>query len=66
MNYLDAKKVIELFPGIGTIGHLANLRVQKRGPRYYKIGRKVVYKIEDIERFLSQNPCETKDSINLR
>lgn len=66
MDYFDPKKTVELFPAIGTTGHLANMRVQKRGPKYYKVGRKVVYKIEDIERYLSQNPCETSDSIKLR
>lgn len=28
-------------------GTLANLRSQKRGPRYYKVGRRVLYFIED-------------------
>jgi predicted DNA-binding transcriptional regulator AlpA len=30
----------------------ANWRSQKKGPRYYKIGKKVFYKMADIDRFI--------------
>jgi len=33
-----------------------------RGPRFYRVGRKIVYKPEDIEAFLFQNPVHTIDS----
>lgn len=45
-------------------GTLANLRSKKRGPKYYKIGRKkIIYFAEDVERWLRSNPVETFDSI---
>jgi len=45
-------------------GTLANMRHQKTGPRYYKIGkRKVIYFIEDFETWLRKNPVLTIDSL---
>jgi hypothetical protein len=44
-------------------GTLANLRSQKKGPRYYKQNRTVFYFLEDIETWLRQNPFETIDSV---
>jgi hypothetical protein len=44
-------------------GTLANLRSQKRGPRYYKVGRRVIYFVEDVERWLKAWPVLTQDSI---
>jgi hypothetical protein len=41
---------------------LANLRCQRRGPRYYRIGRKIVYKVADIESYLFAHPVHTLDS----
>ena len=45
-------------------GTLGNLRCQNRGPRYFKAGRKVLYRVEDIERYLFQNPVLTLDSLH--
>lgn len=44
-------------------GTLANLRSQKRGPRYYKVGRRVLYFVEDVERWLKAEPVLTRDSL---
>ncbi len=61
---LDSKQVVRLYPHVAkTEQVLANLRNQKRGPRYFKVGRKVVYKQEDIEAYLFKNPILTIDSI---
>ena len=60
---LSPRDAIERYPALGCVGTLANLRCQKRGIRYYKMGRKVVYRPEDIEAFLFQNPVQTIDSI---
>ena len=38
-----------------NIGTLANMRFHKIGPRYIKAGRKVLYRIEDIESWLARN-----------
>ncbi|MCX5810156.1 MAG: DNA-binding protein [Proteobacteria bacterium] len=53
---------ISVIFGLDT-GTLANMRSQKRGPRYYKQGRGVFYFLEDVEAWLKQNPMETIDSI---
>lgn len=41
---------------------LAKWRSEHRGPRYSKIGRRVVYKVQDLEEFLEQNKIETLDT----
>jgi hypothetical protein len=46
------------------VGTLANERYHKRGPKYFKCGRKVLYRVEDLENWLLQNPVLTSDSIN--
>jgi hypothetical protein len=51
--------------GLDT-GTLANLRSQKRGPRYYRQGRGIFYFLEDVEKWLKSNPIETIDSIHDR
>ena len=44
-------------------GTLANLRYQKKGPKFYKIGKSVLYFTEDFEDWLRRSPVLTKDSI---
>jgi len=48
--------------GILNKGTLRNWRSQGKGPRFFKIGRKVIYRPEDIERFLFSHPVLTQDS----
>ena len=60
---LTPKAAIKVYPPLGCEGSLANMRCQKRGPKFFKIGRKVVNRPEDIEAFLFQNPIQTIDSI---
>jgi len=44
------------------LGTLANMRSQKIGPSYIKVGkRKVLYRIEDIERYLNEGKINTLD-----
>jgi orotidine-5'-phosphate decarboxylase len=59
------KDAVAVYPGVGTTGTLANLRVKKRGPRFFKVGRKVVYRAEDIEAYLFARPVLTRDSVEL-
>ena len=63
---LSSKDAIERYPALGCAGSLANMRWKKIGPKFYKIGKKVVYRPEDIEAFLFQNPVQTIDSIKVR
>ena len=58
---LSPKGVSEDYPI--SEGVLGNLRWQKRGPKYFKVGRKVLYRREDIERWLYANPVLTTDSM---
>jgi hypothetical protein len=44
-------------------GTLANWRWAKKGPRFYKVGQKVLYKLEDLEDFFTANPVLTVDSM---
>jgi hypothetical protein len=61
---LTPKEVIVFYPALTTSeGTLANWRNQKRGPKFYKVSRKIVYRPEDIEAFIFQNPVLTIDSI---
>ena len=49
-----------------NVGTLANLRYAKQGPKYFKVGKKVVYFVEDVEAWIRQNPVLTRDSIDIR
>ena len=44
-------------------GTLANLRSQRKGPRFFKTGRKVYYRPEDVEAWLFSNPVQTIDNV---
>ena len=44
---------------------LANMRCRKQGPRYFRVGKKVLYKVEDLERWLFEEPVMTIDQHNL-
>lgn len=44
-------------------GALANLRHHRRGPKYFKVGRKVFYRQQDLDFFWGSNPIETRDSV---
>jgi hypothetical protein len=59
---LSPKDALECYPVLGCEGSLANMRCQKRGPKFFKVNRKVIYRPEDIEAFLFQNPVLTIDS----
>jgi len=61
---LSPEDVVKVYPALtNSTGVLANWRCQKVGPRYFKVGRKVVYKTDDIEAFLFRHPVLTSDSI---
>jgi len=59
---VDADAAVKLFPCLNK-GTLANMRSKKQGPKYYKSGRKIIYRVEDIERWLYQHPVLTIDSV---
>ena len=43
-------------------GTLANMRWQKQGPKYYRIGRRILYKVTDVEAWLFSHLVLTIDS----
>lgn len=42
---------------------LKKLRVDGRGPRYYVVGRRILYHVADLDRWLAREPRETADTI---
>lgn len=44
-------------------GTLANLRTECKGPRYRKVGRKIIYIFKDVQEWLDQYVIQTRDSI---
>ena len=45
------------------VGTLANWRGQGRGPRYFKVSRKVFYLVKDFDSWFTQNPVLTIESL---
>ena len=60
---VSPKDALTLYPALGSTGTLANLRLAKKGPKFYKVGRKVVYRVDDLEAFLFARPVQTHDSV---
>ena len=48
------------------LGTLGNMRSRKEGPRFFKNGKRVVYRPEDVEKWLFGSPVETIDSVQRR
>ena len=46
-----------------SVGTLANDRYNKRGPKYFRCGRKILYRVDYLEGWLFQNPVLTIDSL---
>lgn len=44
-------------------GTLQNWRSLKRGPRFFRVNRKILYYVNDLEAFFTQCPILTTDSI---
>jgi hypothetical protein len=42
-------------------GSLANWRFLNRGPKFYRVARKILYSVEDCENFFKGNLVLTKD-----
>ena len=56
-NTLDAAAYLNLSPGT-----LEVWRCLGRGPRYYKVGRRVIYRREDLDAYLAMRTVETRDT----
>ena len=49
-----------------AVGTLANWRSQGRGPEYIKYGRKVLYPVSEMDKWLRLNLVKTLDSVDAR
>jgi hypothetical protein len=49
-----------------AVGTLANWRSQGRGPEYIKYGRKVLYPVSEMDKWLRLNLVRTLDSVDAR
>jgi len=47
-------------------GTLQNWRSLKKGPKFYKVNRKILYRLDDLENFFTSKPVLTTDSIEAR
>ena len=45
------------------VGSLANWRHQGKGPKYYRVSRKIYYLVSDFDRWFKRNPVLTSDSL---
>ena len=54
-------KVGDLFPGLSPKS-LANQLSEGLGPKAYRVGRKIYYRVEDLETYLTQSPIQTSES----
>ena len=44
-------------------GTLCNWRSKLKGPRFYRINRKILYRVEDLDSYFSASPILTTDSL---
>ena len=44
-----------------NLGTLGNLRSKRQGPKFYRQGRRIYYKVEDVEAWLFSEPVQTVD-----
>ena len=56
LDSLDAARFLNL----KTPGTLANWRTRGQGPAYIKVGGSIRYRMEDLERWLTQQRVEVK------
>lgn len=58
---LSPEQVAALLPGV-TKGTLAMWRYEHKGPKYYKLGRKVVYALDELEEWLAASAADVASS----
>lgn len=60
LNTKEAARLYDLVPNT-----LERWRCQNRGPKYARIGRRILYDMQDLEDFFMANSIETADSQNM-
>jgi predicted DNA-binding transcriptional regulator AlpA len=51
-RFLSPDEVAALLPGVSR-NTLAMWRYEHKGPKYYKLGRKVIYALDDVEAWVA-------------
>ncbi|MDR7185499.1 putative DNA-binding transcriptional regulator AlpA [Microbacterium trichothecenolyticum] len=51
-EFLSPDQVADLLPGVNR-NTLAMWRYEHKGPKYYKLGRKVVYALDELEAWIA-------------
>ncbi len=59
--FVDGQQAGEMF-GISP-GTLANLRSRREGPKFYKVGRRALYNVAELEEWVTRKPMLTRDSL---
>ena len=60
-KYLNPRELAQTF-SLNT-GTLANMRTRKIGPPFSKAGKKILYRIQDVEQWLRANTVKTEENI---
>lgn len=58
-DFLTPLELSKRWKGMIGIGTLANWRASRKGPRYVKVGGRVLYKLADVLEFERQTNGET-------
>jgi hypothetical protein len=45
--------------------YLRNLRIAGRGPQHSRVGRRVIYRVEDLDRFLKDKQAYSQTSVEV-
>ncbi|MBC18549.1 MAG: DNA-binding protein [Desulfovibrio sp.] len=63
-KYYGTKQAAQYLGGVITPGTLEVWRCYGKGPRYAKLGRRVVYLQADLDSFVELGKVETIDTVN--
>lgn len=61
-RYLTAEEVVERYRGAVTVGTLDNWRAMRIGPAYIKVGKAVLYPVEELDAWDRQNMVACRSS----
>ena len=56
-TFLSPDEVAAMLPGV-TKGKLAMWRYEGKGPRYRKLGRTIVYALDELEEWIEASTCD--------
>jgi hypothetical protein len=65
IQHLTEKQVETKYGGVFRVKTLQNWRALRIGPRFVRVGRRVFYPSDEIERYLARNLVQTNGSREL-